>query len=249
MFTSYERYSSGLRSHVGRGVLRPLLKILILFVVLYLLITSMFLTAFQVQSASMQPLLLPRDRVLVSPLVYGSRILFFRGRFPALREPRRGDVVVIQSPIYPRPPAVVALFEPLVRVFTLQRGSLVRDAIGSRVPRYMVKRVVAVPGDTVLLHDYLAFVRPAGAADFRPETELSETPYDVVRTALPAGWRKEFPFSGDVEALTLADGEYFLLGDNRPSSSDSRSWGPVERERIVARVLYRYWPFSRGGQL
>ncbi|MBN1837967.1 MAG: signal peptidase I [Spirochaetales bacterium] len=249
MFTTYERYSTGLRAHMGRGFVRPLLKILILFVVLYLVITSMFLTAFQVQSVSMQPLLLPRDKLLVSPLVYGSRILFFRARLPALREPRRGDVVVIQSPMYPRPSAVVAVLEPLVRVFTLQRGSLVRDAIGRRVPRYMVKRIVALPGDTVRLRDYQAFVRPAGAADFVPEGQLTEVSYEVVGTALPAGWRREFPFSGDLDALTLADGQYFVLGDNRPSSSDSRAWGPLERERIVARVLYRYWPFARGGRL
>ena len=68
MFTTYERYSTGLRSHMGRGFIRPLIKILILFVVLYLVLTSMFLTAYQVQSVSMQPLLEPRDRLLVSPV-------------------------------------------------------------------------------------------------------------------------------------------------------------------------------------
>jgi len=249
MFTTYERYSTGLRAHMGRGFIRPLIKILILFAVLYLVLTSMFLTAYQVQSVSMQPLLEPRDRLLVSPLVYGSRILFFPARLPAVREPERGDVVVIQSPMYGRPSTLVSVLEPLVRVFTLQRGTLVRDAIGGRVPRYMVKRIIALPGDTVLLRDYQAFVRSAGATEFVEESQLAAAAYQIVRTALPAGWRKELPFSGDLEALTLAEGQYFVLGDNRPSSSDSRSWGPVERRQVVARVLYRYWPFARGGRL
>jgi signal peptidase I len=113
----------------------------------------------------------------------------------------------------------------------------------------MVKRIIAVPGDTVVMRDYEAFVRPADGSDFEAENQLIEASYQPVRTPLPAGWRKELPFSGDLEALTLAEGQYFVLGDNRPSSSDSRSWGPVERGRIVARVLYRYWPFARGGRL
>jgi signal peptidase I len=249
MFTTYERYNTGLRSHVGRGFVRPLLKILILFLVLYLVITGMFLTALQVQSVSMLPLLEPGDRLLVSPLVYGSRILFFRARLPAVREPQRGDVVVIQSPMYGKPSALVSLFEPLVRVFSLQRGTLVRDAARRPVARYMVKRIVGVPGDTVLLQEYQAFVRSAGSAEFVPEGQLVGVPYETVRTAPPAGWRKELPFSGDLEGLTLAEGQYFVLGDNRPSSSDSRSWGPVERGQILARVLYRYWPFVRAGRL
>jgi signal peptidase I len=249
MYASFERYSTGMRSHMGRGFVRPLIKILALFMVLYLITTSMFLAAFQVQSVSMEPLLEPQDRVLVSPLAYGARILFFRARLPALSEPQRGDVVVIQSPMYETPPAAIWLFEPLVRAFALQRGSLVRDALGRRVPRYMVKRVIAVPGDTVYLRDYRAFVRPSGAADFEAEDRLIDARYETVGSPLPEGWGGKLPFSGDMAAVTLMEGEYFVLGDNRPDSSDSRSWGPTGRDRIVAKVLYRYWPFARGGRL
>jgi signal peptidase I len=249
MYASFERYSAGVRSHMGRSFLRPFLKILVLFVVLYLVITTMFLAAFQVQSQSMRPLLEPRDRVLVSPLLYGPPILFFKSRLPAFREPERGDVVIIQSPLFERPPAVVSLFEPLVRVLALQRGSLVRDPLGRRMPRYMVKRVIAVPGDTVVLRGYRAYVRPAGETEFVPEDRLSQISYEVVTAALPEGWGRELPFSGELSPVTLEQGQYFLLGDNRPASSDSRSWGPTTRDRIIARVLFRYWPLSRGGRL
>jgi len=249
MYTSLERYTAGRRSHLGGGLIRALVRILVLFVILYLVLTSMLVSAFRVDSVSMQPLLQPLDRILVSPLVFGSRLLFFRARLPALREPERGDVVVIRSPLYGSPSTVVSLFEPLARVLTLQRGTLVRDPLGRPAPRYMVKRLVAVPGDTVFLKDYQAFVRPGGSGEFVAEERLSESPYQTVRTALPEGWRPELPFSGDLEAVTLAEGQYFVLGDNRPSSSDSRSWGPIGRERIVAKVLLRYWPFARGGRL
>jgi signal peptidase I len=249
MYASFERYSTGARAHMGRSFLRPLLKILVLFVVLYLIVTSMFLTAFQVQSQSMHPLLEPRDRILVSPFPYGPPILFFKARLPAVQEPERGDVVILRSPMYERPRGVVTLFEPLVRVLTLQRGSLVRDPLGRRMPRYMVKRVIGLPGDTVVLRGYRAFVRRAGESEFVSEDRLSGVPYEVVTGVIPEGWDGELPFSGELPPVTLEPGQYFVLGDNRPASSDSRSWGPLERDRIVARVIFRYWPFARGGRL
>jgi signal peptidase I len=57
------------------------------------------------------------------------------------------------------------------------------------------------------------------------------------------------PFSGDGEEITLREGEYFVLGDNRPESSDSRSWGPLPSSRIVGKVIFRYWPPHSLGKL
>ena len=57
-----------------------------------------------------------------------------------------------------------------------------------------------------------------------------------------------FPFSGNSGEHVLGDGEYFLLGDNRPESSDSRSWGALSRDRIIGKVIYRYWPLRSVGR-
>ena len=249
MYSTYERYSSGLAGRMGRGLARKLLKLLILTIILYLIISGMFLTTFQVESVSMEPLLKARDRIFVSPLVYGAKVLFFSARLPALREPERGDVVVIHSPLYSRPGAPLSLVEPLVRFFSFQRGSAVRDESGRRVPAYMIKRIMAVPGDTIRISDFTAYIRPEGSSGFVAEQELIPGSYEILVGSLPEGWAKEFPFSGEHPPLTLEKGQYFLLGDNRQGSSDSRSWGPVTRDQIVGRVLYRYWPLPRSGRL
>jgi len=249
MYSTYERYSSGLAGRMGRGLARKLLKLLILTIILYLIISGMFLTTFQVESVSMEPLLKARDRIFVSPLVYGAKVLFFSARLPALREPERGDVVVIHSPMYSRPGAPLSLVEPLVRFFSFQRGSAVRDESGRRVPAYMIKRIMAVPGDTIRISDFTAYIRPEGSSGFVAEQELIPGSYEILVGSLPEGWAKEFPFSGEHPPLTLEKGQYFLLGDNRQGSSDSRSWGPVTRDQIVGRVLYRYWPLPRNGRL
>jgi signal peptidase I len=234
---------------MGRGLVRKLLKLLLLTLILYLVISSMFLATFQVESGSMTPLLEARDRIFVSPLIYGARILFFSARLPALRAPARGDIVVIHSPVYTPPRIPLSIVEPLIRFVSFQRGSAVRDEAGRRVPAYMIKRIVAVPGDTIRISGFTAFIRPQGSTTFTVEQELVPESYEVVIENLPEGWAEEFPFSGEHPPLTLGEDQYFLLGDNRQGSSDSRSWGPVSADQILGKVVYRYWPLSRSGRL
>lgn len=250
MFSSYEHYSTGYGARLVRGLLVPLLRVLALACILYLVLSGMFLAAYRVDSGSMQPLLQPRDRVLVSPLPFGPRILFFSARLPAYREPQRGDVVVVRSPQYARPSFPLSVLEPVVRFFSGQRGTVVRDPTGARVPPYMIKRVVGLPGDTVRMSGFRLSVIVAGSGAFVDEQQLVDEPYAIVTPGgLPAGWQSQFPFSGEVQPRLLREGEYFLLGDNRPDSSDSRSWGPLRRDQIVGKVLLRYWPLRRSGRI
>ena len=249
MYSRYERYSSGFAGRIGRGLVRKLFKLIIIGLILYLIISGMFLAAFQVESGSMEPLLVPKDRIFVSPLVYGARLLFFSTTLPPLREPERGDIVVIHSPMYNRPSFPMSVVEPLVRFFTFQRGSAVRDESGRRIPAYMIKRIVAVPGDTIRISGFTAYIRPEGNSSFIAENELIPEVDQIKIESLPEGWAKEFPFSGEHPPITLGNDQYFLLGDNRQGSSDSRSWGPISRDQFVGRVIYRYWPLPRSGKL
>jgi len=249
MYSTYERYSAGLTGRMGKGLVRKLLKLAITTLILYLIISGMFLASFQVQSISMEPLLEPKDRIFVSPLTYGARFLFFSSRLPAVREPARGDIVVIHSPVYRRPNLPLSIFEPLIRFFSFQRGSAVRDEAGRRVPAYMIKRVVGIPGDTIKMSNFVAYIRPDGGSGFTEEQELIPGSYRIMTGTMPDGWEKTFPFSGEHPSLTLKEGQYFLLGDNRQASSDSRSWGPVSRQQLFGRVIYRYWPLARNAKL
>jgi len=249
MYTTFERYSTGVGARFTRGFLRQLIKAIIITFVLYLLISSMFLTSFQVQSSSMLPVLEPGDRVLVSPLTYGARFLFFSARLPAVREPARGDIVVVRSPLSKKPSFPISFFEPIVRFFSLQRASLIRDDAGRRVNPFMIKRIIAVPGDTIKMSNFRAYIKSEESSVFRDEQELIQTPYSIVVEGLPEGWTKEFPFSGELESLILEKGQYFFLGDNRQNSSDSRSWGLLAQDRILGNVIYRYWPLSKTGKM
>jgi signal peptidase I len=250
MVSPYEHYSSGVGMRFGRGFLLPLLKVLLIAFLVYLFITRLFVASFQVDSGSMRPALEQKDRLLVSTLIYGGRVPFLSHlRLPALRPPARGDIVVVESPAWVPPAFPLSALEPLARFLSLQRGSVVRDHTGRLTPRYLIKRVIALPGDTVRISGYMAYIRAAGSQDFVPEAELLGSYYTLRTEKPPEGWTEDLPFSGSLPPLTLGVGQYFVLGDNRPDSSDSRSWGPVEEGRILGRAFFRYWPAARGGRL
>jgi signal peptidase I len=247
MIGSVERYSPAANRRRSGVLWRRTLGVLITALVLYLAVTRFLVSSYRIESVSMVPSLNPADRVIVSQVPYGPRVPFSSVRFPGQGTPTRGDLVVVQPPFVSEPSLIARILEPLVGFATLQKLSLYRDLYGGRVSGYMVKRIVGIPGDTLKLSNFTLLVRPRGGGAFLPEQELSSVHYQVVTTLEAWGWSTSFPFSGNSGEIQLGDEQYFVLGDNRPDSSDSRSWGPLRLDRIVGKVVYRYWPPSSIG--
>jgi signal peptidase I len=104
------------------------------------------------------------------------------------------------------------------------------DVVIFRYPRdpskFFIKRIIGLPGDTVEIKDGLVTIK-------NPEHELGFQLNEPYITDMP----KAAPFSE-----TLGEREYFVMGDNRDESSDSRSWGVLQEERIVGRAWLRLFP-------
>ena len=109
----------------------------------------------------------------------------------------------------------------------LRRGSMViMDTPRENGPRWQVKRVVGLPGDSLVFEDGLLFVNGVPHAE----------PY---LRGLPA-------YLGlDKLSFDVGKGHYFVLGDNRAHSKDSRSFGAIDAKRIVGIFVARLWPFVR----
>lgn len=90
----------------------------------------------------------------------------------------------------------------------------------------IIKRIIGMPGDTVSIKDNTVYVNG----------EEVEEDYAYGETS-------------DYEEITLDDDEYFILGDNRPISKDSRYFGPVKEDEIIGKIIFRLWPFNKFGTI
>lgn len=104
-----------------------------------------------------------------------------------------------------------------------------------------IKRIIGLPGDTVTLENGRVFVTRPGANPVR-----IEEPYVV--QGPDGGSSPTLPSNGEpVNEWVVGDGEYFVMGDNRPESQDSRAFGPIPEDLILGRAWLRYFPLERVG--
>lgn len=102
------------------------------------------------------------------------------------------------------------------------------EATGEDAGQLYIKRVIGLPGETIIIDEGIAYLKK----------EDGREPIDN------PDWRNEDPNANDVknyQEIVLGDNEYFMMGDNRNHSSDSRVWGPVTRKAILAKAWLRYY--------
>jgi signal peptidase I len=194
-----------------RKEIRPLL---LLVVVLFAFRSSMA-DWNDVPTGSMKPTILEGDRVLVNKLAYDLKVPFTTWHVAEWSNPKRGDVVVFYSP---------------------------RD--GTR----LVKRVIGLPGDRIAMRnnhlvlngnrvEYDALSGKVSGQLAEAEVERSQFATEQLPSrahavmALP-----QVPANRDFAPLNVPAGHYFMMGDNRDNSFDSRFFGPVPRQKIVGRA-------------
>ncbi len=114
------------------------------------------------------------------------------------------------------------------------RGEIVIFKYPKDFNQYFIKRVIGLPGEEVKITDGGVYLKKKGQNEFH----LLKESY------LPVVTETSLPLRG-YGRIKLAADEYFLLGDNRSQSLDSRSFGPVKREFIIGRTWLRGWPLTR----
>lgn len=200
-----------------------------------LLIKAFLVQAFFIPSASMEPTLRIGDRVLVNKLSY---------RFG---EPDRGDIVVFRDP-YGDPCAGRAEGAPVpaecdrnileatwgwfAELFGLPTGET----------RDFIKRVVGLPGETIEIHDGDVYVCDTPCDPVNEKGKPKDGEKVTFESSADEGPQRDH---SSLEATEVPDGHYYVLGDNRANSSDSRAFKAISKDKIVGRAFVVVWPPTR----
>lgn len=118
------------------------------------------------------------------------------------------------------------------KIRNYHRGEVVVFRSPSNPDIEYIKRIIGLPGDTVMIKNEEVYVNGV----------LLNEPYIAAKTNV---W--EGGYSKDGEATTVPQGMLFVMGDNRPRSSDSREFGPITQESVIGLVFYRYFPPNKMG--
>ena len=194
-------------------------------VALFLVLRAVLVEAYKIPSGSMESTLLVGDFLLVNKLVYGATVPIANVKLPALREPKRGDVLVFEWPVDPT--------------------------------KNFVKRLIALPGDTVSMQQgvlllngleqderYVVHTDPGVdpvAEDFRWQRSYLVRTASASQAPTPSRYR---PSRNNWGPLVVPDGHYFVLGDNRDNSLDSRYWGFVPDSLVRGTPMLVYYSYA-----
>lgn len=208
------------------------LRSVVLAMALFVVIRAFFVEAFKIPTGSMEGTLLVGDFLLVNKLVYGAEVPLTGRKLPGFRQPRHGDVIVFQWPVDPS--------------------------------KNFVKRIVGMAGDTIAMRGGKFVLNgvprsESYAVHTRGGEEPSEEEFAWQKAFLP---RSRAPFAGDVPPgvggpameyhpsrdnwgpIVVPAGNYFVLGDNRDNSLDSRYWGFVADSLVRGQPIVVYYSYN-----
>jgi signal peptidase I len=188
-------------------------------VALFLVTRTFIVEMFKIPTPSMQGTLLVGDFLVVDKMIFGPRIPFTSLRFPAWRHPRDGDIIVFKWP--------------------------------ADTTINFVKRIVGASGDTLRMHDGRLYRNDVPLA----EPYTAHIPSEPDYGAAAFRWQRDYlvqslhatqsywPSRNNWGPLIVPAGNYFVLGDNRDNSLDSRYWGFVPDSLVRGRPLMVYFSY------
>jgi signal peptidase I len=239
-----------IRSYQERQRIRQRIQRVTLFVIslylFYQIVTVFFVKPYEVSNVTMQPTLPRRARVLVSPLMYAPT-MWFHHRLGSPSLPQRGEIVLVQTKGQEEHSSWYSLFDPVIRFLSFQRAGLATQKTRQHMPRYLIKRVIGLPGDTLKMEKDIIYVRPRGQEYFINEFESSNYIYETIKSAPDQLISGSVPFAQNFSELTLEEDQIFIAGDYRPFWNDSRSFGTMDRSSVHGKIVFVYWPLNRIG--
>jgi signal peptidase I len=190
--------------------------------VVWLFLRTFLIEAFRIPSGSMENTLLIGDFLFVNKLLYGAEVPLLHKRLPAVREPRRDDVVVFDSVEEEGLKVVKRLVGMPGDTLAMKSGDLWRN--GARVEEPWARHG-----------------NPSAFADSFHRAKMRDWQVKYLASGNPATYNPDLQ---DWGPIVVPNGHYFMMGDNRDDSYDGRYWGFLPRENVRGRPLIVYYSYD-----
>ncbi len=222
-----------------KSLVRELAEGLVTAVLVAFVLKLFIIQAFRIPSGSMIPTLDVGDQILVYKLAFGIRSPLGDQYWIRFHDPSRGDVVVFR---YPKDETKDFIKRVIglpgdhywIRFHDPSRGDVVVFRYPKDETKDFIKRVIGLPGDHVAVRNKIVYING------KPLTEhyvqyIQPLDFDQ-------GVRDNMPDT------VVPPGQFFVMGDNRDDSYDSRFWGFVDRRKILGKAMLVYWSWNTVGK-
>jgi len=197
------------------------LKTMMIAIIIAAMIRSFFVQVFYISSSAMEPTLFPKDSIIVNKLTYGVGNPFW-GAYNTSR-----ILWVLPNPLYGK----IYVISKTRYITRLMKDPKRMDIVTFKSPtkgdEVMTKRIIGLPGETIKIRKGMVYINGS---------KLNES-YIKNRD------------NADIGPLRIPYGSYYLIGDNRSYSIDSRSFGPVSGEQIFGIAFMKIWPPGKTGSI
>lgn len=222
---------------------REILETVALAILCALVLRAFFFEAFKIPSGSMEPTLVSGDHLFVNKLRFGVRIPFTTHFVVRFAEPARGDVVVFRFPS-----EEAREYVRQHREEAAARGEQAAECILSFDEKDFIKRIIGLPGDVVEGRGSQLYINgeplmrttlgrsPApertGQTAYYSRESVDDRSYQIREDRAPG-----YDHGRGFGPITVQEGHFFAIGDNRDNSADSRCWGQVPMDYIKGRAM------------
>lgn len=198
-----------------------IIKIIIIALMINIIIKAFLVRTYTVDSSSMETTLMVNDKVITEVVTK-----FFT-------EPKRGDIIVFVYPETDIANSKQTLRRNPIDYIQYVFKHLIKGQFPIDDEIEYVKRVIGLPGDTVNIKNNTVYINDISIK----EPYLDDNAFTNI-----SGSVLSFPFK-------VPQGQYFVMGDNRENSADSRQWGTVPVENIIGKSILIYYPFENMDRL
>jgi len=215
-----------------KKVFKDILIIYIISVFFVFIFNSLFLQAFDIHSNSMEPQIKNNTLIIVNKYIYGPKFPFTEKRiFDATRSIKRGDVVLVMSQEYYKTNVLYRALSKLINTLTFTLIDI-PSMMENKEESIYIKRVIGIPGDKI------RFKYINGKVEVFINDILEK--YAIDKKYITIDDDDRYPLISEIK---MNKDEYFIMGDNRKESSDSRIWGAVKSNQIIGKAILIYHPY------